>query len=148
TLKTNQLKIEAEVSYLWLLNQRNALFIKNRSAFLNTSNYLTNELFRLGGAKNIRGFDEERLLASTFSILNLEYRYKTNLDAYLYTITDFGYLNNALVKQNSNLYSLGFGYKFRAKMGVINLSYVLGIINNHQINLQDAKIQFNLKTVF
>lgn len=148
TLKTNQVKIEAEASYLWLLNQRNALFIKNKSAFLNTSNYLTNELFRLGGAKNIRGFDEERLLASTFSILNLEYRYKTNLDAYLYTITDFGYLNNALVKKNSNLYSLGFGYKFRAKMGVINLSYVLGIANNHQINLQDAKIQFSLKTVF
>ena len=148
TLKTNQVKIEAEVSYLWLLNQRNALFIKNKSALLNTSNYLTNELFRLGGAKNIRGFDEERLLASAFSILNLEYRYKTNLDAYLYTVTDFGYLNNALVKQNSNLYSLGFGYKFRAKMGVINLSYVLGIANNQSFNINNSIFNFNIRSLF
>ncbi len=148
SLKINQLKIETEASYLWLLNQRNAIFVKNSNAFLNTSNYLTNELFKLGGAKSLRGFDEETLLASSYSILNFEYRYKTNLDSYLYSITDFGYLSNASSHQKSNLFSLGLGYKFRAKMGVINLSYALGFTNNHQVNLQDAKIYFNLKTIF
>lgn len=148
SIKTSQFKIAAEASYLWLINQRNAIFIKNESAFLNTSNYLTNELFRVGGYKNLRGFDEESLLASSFSIFNFEYRYKTNFESYFYTITDIGYLNNAIIHQKLNFYSLGLGYKFRAKMGVINLGYALGFTNNHQVKLQDAKIHFSLKTIF
>lgn len=148
SIKISQLKIETNASYLWSLNQRNAIYINNSSAFLNTSNYLTNELFRLGGSKSLRGFNENSLLASSYSILNVEYRYRTNLDSYIYTITDFAYLRNVISNQNSSLYSLGFGYKFKAKMGVINLGYALGIVNNKFVTIKNSILNLNITTYF
>lgn len=148
TLKTNQFKILVEASYLWLFNKRHALFIKNESALLHTSNYLTNQLFRVGGYKNLRGFDEESIFASSFSILNFEYRYKTNFESYLYTITDFAYLNNAISHQKSNLYSLGLGYKFRAKIGVINMSYAIAINNNQTFKIGNSIFNLHFRSYF
>ncbi|MCF6212730.1 MAG: hypothetical protein L3J45_01755 [Flavobacteriaceae bacterium] len=148
SVKENQTIIDITTSYLWLLNYKNAIFIKNNSAVLNTANYMTNELFRIGGFNSIRGFNEESIFASSYSILNLEYRYKTNKYEYFYTISDFGHFSNQLNTINSNLYSLGLGYLFSTKIGQLNLSYVLGKIKTKDLKISDAKLHINFNVNF
>lgn len=146
--KNNQEKVSITASYLWLLNDKNAFYLKNQSAILNTSNYVKNELFRIGGYNSIRGFDEESIFASNYSIINLEYRHKTNSNEYFYTVSDFAFYSNQLDNLNSNLYSFGLGYLFNSKIGKINLSYVLGKAKNTDFNLRNAKLHLNIISYF
>ena len=147
-VKENQTKITLTTSYLWLLNYKNAIYIKNNSAILNTSNYVTNELFRIGGYNSIRGFNEESIFATSYSILNLEYRHKTSKTDYFYTVSGFGFYSNQLVTINSNLYSFGLGYLFSTKTGRLNLSYVLGKVKTKDLKIGDAKFHVNFKVEF
>ena len=43
-----------------------------------------NELFRIGGLKTLRGFDEESIFASVYSIFTLEYRFILEQNSYYY----------------------------------------------------------------
>jgi len=146
--KENQFKLNLTASYLWLLTSKSAVIVKNQSAYLDANNYVQNELYRIGGFNSIRGFDEESIFASNYSIVNLEYRYRTSEKDYLYSVTDFANYTNPILNLNTNLYSLGLGYQFLSKIGIINLSYVLGKTSNQDINFKNAKLHFNLKTSF
>jgi len=146
--KENQFKLNLTASYLWLLTPRSAVFVKNKSGYLDAENYVQNELYRIGGFNSIRGFDEESIFASNYSIVNLEYRYRTSERDYLYSITDFANYTNPILSNNSNLYSLGLGYQFLSKIGVINLSYVLGKSSEKEFSFKNAKLHFIIKTNF
>ncbi|QCX40081.1 hypothetical protein FF125_17115 [Aureibaculum algae] len=141
--KDNQIKIHLKSNFLWSLNQKNYIFIQNQSSLINSKNLYNNELFRIGGSNSIRGFDEESVFASSYSTLNLEYRYSTNNSSYLYSITDLGYINYN--KVTSQLYALGLGYAFTSKLGFINLSYAIGGNSNQAIELNNSR--FHLKII-
>jgi len=148
SIKTNQYSLTYTATYLFPFNYKNAIFFKNKGAFLVSNSYLTNELFRIGGFNTIRGFKEESIFASKYSVLNIEYRYKTNLSAYLYSITDFGIIINPFLPKNLNLYSVGIGYKFLTKMGVLNLSYSLGKSSNQPLKIKNSLLNINIKSIF
>jgi len=134
--------------YLWKLNSKNEIYLKNKSAILNSPNLAINEFFRIGGTNSIRGFDEESILASSFSTFTVEYRYHTTKFNYIYTVTDAAYIYNQLAKISSNLYGLGLGYAFVTKNGLLNMSYVLGKSPATPFNFNNAKIHINFVTFF
>ena len=146
--RENQFKLNVLTSYLWQLTYKSAVFIKNQTGYLNTDNYVVNELYRIGGFNSIRGFDEESIFASYFSTFNIEYRYKTNEDDYLYSVSDFANYSNALLNVNKNLYSFGLGYQFLSKIGFINLSYVFGKVSNKDFNFKNGQLHFSIKANF
>ena len=84
------------------INNKNYIFLKNQSAILNSENYVTNELFRIGGTNNIRGVNEESILATRYSVFNLEYRYRPTLSSYIYTITDYSYIEDNFLNEKTN----------------------------------------------
>ncbi len=145
---TSQSKFIFLAHYLLPLNAKNYLFFQNQSALLNSDNYYNNELFRIGGVNTIRGFNEESIFASAFSILNLEYRFKPNNSSYFYTITDFGYVANKIIDQTTKIYSLGFGYSFITKIGILNLSYAIGKFGDQPFNFGDSKLHIKLISIF
>jgi outer membrane protein assembly factor BamA len=146
--KENQFKLNLTASYLWALTPKSAIFVKNQSSYLDANNYVQNELYRIGGFNSIRGFDEESIFASNYSIINLEYRYRTSEKEYLYSVTDFANYTNPILNNNSNLYSLGLGYQFLSKIGIVNLSYVFGKTTNQDFSFSNAKLHFSIKTMF
>lgn len=145
---TTQSKFFLNASYLYQLNQKNYLFVQNTSKLLNSDNYFENELFRFGGIYNLRGVNEESIFASAYTVFNLEYRYKPNPSSYFYTITDFSYFENALSSTNSNIFSLGLGYAFQTKAGILNLSYALGKFENEPLNFNNSKIHIKIISNF
>ncbi|QTE23974.1 hypothetical protein [Polaribacter cellanae] len=138
---SNQLKILLNTSYLLDINNRNSIFIRNNSGYLNSTNFIENELFRLGGASSIRGFNEQSIFAKNYTFFNIEYRYLTSEKSYLYTITDFGKTNTTL--QNKDLLSFGLGYLFTSKNSQINLSLASKLTPLSTINLEKTQLSLN-----
>ncbi len=146
--KINQTKLHFDIQYLFNLNLKNSIFIRSSNGMLISENFFTNELFRLGGANSIRGFNEESIFSSLYTIANIEFRYRTSSSSYLYSITDAGFIQNELEGINQNIYSLGLGYTFNTNFGLINLSYALGKTNNLPFNFNDSRFHLKIINLF
>jgi len=125
-INTSQTKFFTKIHFLWSVNMKHHVFLQNQNAFLNSKELFSNELFRIGGANSIRGFNEESLLASAYSFMNFEYRFTPNNTSYIYSITDLGYLKSKISNKETQLFSIGLGYAFTSKLGFVNLGYALG----------------------
>lgn len=134
--------------YLWSLNVKNHFFIQNESSTILSNSFLTNELYRIGGANSIRGFNDKSILASTYTYFTIEYRFSPNNSSYLYSITDLGYLDNRAINKSSQIYSLGLGYAFRTKLGLINLSYAIGKLSEQKFDFNNSKFHINITSLF
>ena len=143
-----QSKFFLNASYLYKINLKNYLFAQSTSELLNSDNYFENELFRFGGVYNLRGVNEESIFASAYTVFNLEYRYKPNPSSYFYSITDFSYSENDLTSMNTNIISLGLGYAFQTKAGILNLSYALGKFDNEPFTFDNSKIHIKIISKF
>jgi len=148
SIKTQQTKFVIKTHFLWSMNLKNHIFIQNQSAYLKSEELFSNELFRIGGTNSIRGFDEESLLASSYSIFNLEYRFTPNITSYLYSITDFGYLNSQITNLNSKIFSLGLGYAFTSKLGFVNLGYALGGFSDAPLTFDNSRFHLKIVAIF
>ncbi|MCA0931006.1 hypothetical protein LCM02_01005 [Lutimonas saemankumensis] len=145
---TSQSKFGLEAYYLYSIDRKNYVFLRNVSGLLNSEDYFENELFRIGGVYNLRGVNEESIFASSYTVFNLEYRYKPNPGSYFYTITDFSYTENKFTDKSSRIISLGLGYAFQTKAGLLNLSYALGKFDNEPIRFDNSKIHLKIVTKF
>lgn len=143
---SSQFKIKTKVSYIWDFNIRSSLFIKNELGYLKSDSYLTNELFRIGGANSIRGFNEQSIFTENYTFFNIEYRFLTSSTSYLYTITDFGQFSS--LNERNNIIGFGLGFLFNTGNSQINLNTTLGKINSNPIDFKDVKLIINWKTYF
>ena len=146
--KANQQKYNLQAHYIWSINQKSNIFIQNTSGMLISDTLFSNELFRVGGATSIRGFDQESIFASAYSILNLEYRYHLAQRSYMYSITDFAYVQNDIINDNAQLFGFGVGYVFNTKSGAIDISYALGKQSDLPVDFQNSKFHIRLIQFF
>lgn len=144
--KTSQTKLALTSFYNWQLNYKNYIYIQVNSGYLISDDYLDNELFRIGGNETIRGFQEESIFASLYNTVNVEYRYLTKNNSYLYSISDFGFIENGTSK--NKLFGFGIGYAFETKIGILNLNYVLGKSENQNFNFSKALVGLRYVTTF
>lgn len=145
---TPQSQFRLDANYLWSIDTRNHIFFRNQSAWLNSEDYLQNELYRIGGIYNLRGVNEESLFASGYSIFNLEYRYKPSSNSYFYTISDFAWVENRVDQDSFNVISFGLGYAFRTKAGILNLSYANGTFENSPFSFENSKVHVKILSYF
>ncbi|TXD54303.1 MULTISPECIES: ShlB/FhaC/HecB family hemolysin secretion/activation protein [unclassified Polaribacter] len=143
---SNQFKIETTTSFLWNLGLKNSVFIQNKLGYLQSDSFLDNELFRIGGANSIRGFDEQSIFANNYTYFNIEYRYLTSQKSYLYSITDIGAIETRSKKDT--IFGLGLGYLFTTNNSQITLSTVIGANSSQNFNIKNSKLIINWVTYF
>ena len=130
------------------LNKKNSIHLKNQSFYLQSNNYIINELYRFGGINSIRGFVENSLQANLFSGLMAEYRYTLTQGMYLHTITDYGYFQDKTSNLKDNLLGFGFGFGLLTKNGLLNLIYANGSTSEQAIKLSNSIVHISFKTNF
>ncbi len=130
------------------LNKRNVVNIKNQTFYLNSSNYIINELYRFGGINSIRGFNENSLQASLYSALMVEYRYVLSPGMYVHSITDYGYFQDQTSNLKDNLLGLGFGFGLLTKTGLFNIIYANGSTKDQSIKLSNSIVHVSFRTNF
>jgi len=113
---------------------------------------LPNEQYRLGGAKLLRGFDEQSIFARDYVILTAEMRLLLGGNAYLFGFIDAGRVNLRSKTQPDAAidYPIGFGagVNFDTRAGVFGLSLALGRRNGEPLDLGGPKVHLGYISVF
>lgn len=153
-LKLTSVQYSAELifaNYIPIKN-RSTLKLGLQSAIINSSSIFQNELYRIGGLKTLRGFDEESIFVSSYSILTLEYRYIFEQNSYLYVFSDAAYYENKSISFSGQRYAKpigwGAGITFETKAGIFSINYALGKQFNNPINLRSGKVHFGIVNYF
>ena len=144
----NQYKIGANIKHIFQLNNRNSIYIANNTQYFISSNFLNNELYRLGGILSIRGFEENSLRATAFNVLNTEYRYQLSSSIYAHSIIDFGFTQNEFTNTRDRLTSFGIGFGMLSKAGLFKLNYANGRSNSIPFEFGNSKIHLSLTAYF
>ena len=146
--KTSQFFTQFDINYSFNLNQKNSIFVRNQTFYLQSDDYIINELFRFGGINSIRGFNENSLQANAFTGIIAEYRYLLASNLYLHSITDFGYFQDKTSNTEDRLLGLGFGFGLFTKNGLFNLVYANGSTSEQAIKLSNSIVHISFKTNF
>lgn len=146
-----QVYINANISYNFELNKKNYININTQNYYLKSNNYITNELFRLGGINSIRGFSENSLQANFTSMLLTEYRYLISKNLYINSILDYAIYQDLTNSQNpnkiKNLAGIGIGTTIQTTSGLLRINLTNGGTRLKEIQLFNTivSICYNVK---
>jgi outer membrane protein assembly factor BamA len=149
-LSSSLVRGEIRIEQFLPMGKRSTLKIgANGGGILNDALF-ENELFRIGGIRTIRGFDEELFYASSFAIATIEYRFLLEENSALFAFVEGGgYEQNTRTYYiRNNLYSGGLGISFETKPGIFSLSYALGALQGQPVLIRTAKIHFGFVNYF
>jgi outer membrane protein assembly factor BamA len=144
----NQISFETTLNNIFNLNFKNSIFVQNTTSVLFSDTYLVNELFRFGGINSIRGFNENSIDASLFSVINTEYRYQFNEGVYLHSIIDIGYFENQTLSLKEKIYSFGLGLGLKTKAGLFRFNVANGNSENQTFSFSNTKIHISVSSKF
>ncbi len=125
----NQLEFEFEGAYYFKLGQSSTLKAGiNVGGIFSNGEILTNEQFRLGGAKSLRGFNEQSFFVDQYYLGLLEYRLILSRNTYGFAFMDFAQLEDGSLLGTGSKRPLGFGagFSFDTNTGIFNISVALG----------------------
>jgi outer membrane protein assembly factor BamA len=150
--QATQLTMEGRVAHYFPLKKRSVLKSHLTFSHIESDFIIENELYRLGGVKSIRGFDEEAFNASSYGILGLEYRYLTDRNSYFSGFVDYAYFEKNKVEFESRTsgqaIGFGLGAAFETKAGIFSLSYALGSLNDAPFLVRSGKVHFGFNAIF
>ena len=144
----NQTSISYKTFKIFNLNKKNSIYLNLNGEILFSDNFLTNELKMFGGINSIRGFEENSLFASLYTVVNSEYRYAVSKNIYIHTIMDAAYYEDDINMSKEKLFGLGFGFGLFTKAGLFKLNYANGLLENQPFKLNNSKIHLSLNTFF
>ncbi len=143
-------KGQADVSYYIPLASRFVIKTGVMGGSIVNDNIFANELFRLGGLRTLRGFDEESILATTYVIGIAETRYILEQNSYLFLFFNSAWYERSYNQTYLNDTPVGFGagITFETKLGIFSLNYALGREFNNPVLFRAAKVHFGLINYF
>ncbi len=103
-----------------------------------------NDLLRLGGLQNLRGFDRNFFYTSNYGLLNFNYRYFLDNNSSFFLLTDIAKLQKSI----GTVYAFGAGLDVKSKNGWFRLIYAVGSNVNQKINFSTAKVHFGYIALF
>lgn len=149
-LKTTQYNGQLELNAFVPLGGKQVAAFISRSAFVYSDLLFTNEAYRIGGLKSLRGFDEESIFASSYSMLTMEYRYLTAMNSYLFLFANGAWYENRTATSylNDTPFGFGTGYNFETRLGILSISYALGRQFEEPIRVRNGKVHFGIVNYF
>lgn len=135
---------EIDVVRYFLVGSKHVALAHLNSSSLFGENLFTNELYRIGGLRTLRGFNEQQIYASSYAIGTLEYRYMIGNYDYLALFSDVAFAENtANAQYSSNVYTgLGAGFSFNTGAGIFSLFYAIGRDLENTFDFRTSKVHF------
>jgi outer membrane protein assembly factor BamA len=150
-LKTYQLRLNVIAAHYFPSGKKSTVKAAVNAGVFGSQHIFRNELYRIGGYKLLRGFNEESIYATRYGIFTAEYRYLVGINSYLFAFTDVGFTKTQF---QSTLFTgrftgAGLGLTFETKFGLLNVSYAIGKKNDLKLNIREAsKIHFGYINYF
>lgn len=119
------------------------MWLKGSVGFTQNQNLLLNDLFRLGGLKSIRGFNENYFFAKSYGFVNMEQRLFFGENSFLMVFADFGILENPYFATSIDKpFSFGAGINLDTGSGVFRFIYGVGKSNLQPLQFSYSRIHF------
>lgn len=147
-LKSLQAEFNYSVSLFFPLGKKSTAVGLVSGKQLITETVFVNDLYRFGGTRSLRGFNEESLLANSYTMVGIEYRYILGENAFFQLFANAAYTEN---KSDPELglvtdypYGFGAGVHLDVNSGILTLAYALGSEQGNGIKFSQAKIHFGI----
>jgi outer membrane translocation and assembly module TamA len=131
------------------IGKKATLLQRFQGMYIQSNNLVLGDLYRVGGLKTLRGYNENNYYVSDAAIYTLEYRYFTEATSYVLLFVEQAYIRNSL-NNNYTDWPIGFGtgLSFSTKAGVFQFIYALGYAKDQTLSFNLSKIHFGLSTRF
>ena len=132
------------------LKGNSVLLLKSVGGKIYNNNIFFNDLYRLGGLKSIRGFNDNEFYASDYNINTLEFRQYLDETSYLLLFAEQSYIYYNLTTKKVIDYpsGLGVGVSFTSGPGIFSFVYSVGKSKLQQMSLNQSKIHFGFVSRF
>jgi outer membrane protein assembly factor BamA len=149
-LKSNIYNAELNAEYYFPITKRSVIKIGSKNGYTFNENLFDNELLRIGGLLTLRGFDEESIFASSYTIETLEYRFILEQNSYMFAFFDGAYYESNGYENfvADRPFGFGAGMSFETKAGIFSISYAVGKQFDNPILFRSAKIHFGFVNFF
>lgn len=149
-LSTTSYNAEADLSYYFSIKKRSVIKLGSKNGYTFNDNMFNNELLRIGGLRILRGFDEESIFASLYTVETIEYRFILEQNSYLYLFMDAAYYESDAVEGfvADRPYSFGAGMSFETKAGIFSINYAVGKQFDNPMQFSAAKVHFGFINFF
>ncbi len=119
------------------------IMLRASGGFTQNQNLLLNDLFRLGGLKTIRGFNENYFYARSYGYLNTEQRLFFGENSFLMVFADIGILENPyFATPIDKPFSFGAGVTLDTGSGIFRFIYGVGKSNGQPLEFSYSRIHF------
>lgn len=130
--------------------KRLTLLIRLQGGHYINENMYRNEMYRIGGLKTLRGFNEQAIFATSYGIATAEIRFITEENSNIFVFFDQGYYEDRLREDPiiDDPFGFGGGVNFETGAGLFSLTYALGKQFDNRILLRPGKIHFGFTGFF
>jgi hemolysin activation/secretion protein len=149
-LSSMQIRLSGKMDVYFPIKNRWVWYIALKGGHIQAYQLFENEIFRIGGLKTIRGFDEQSIYASTYGVLNNELRFIFSKKSYIQLFFDLAWYECKLSRGYVSDIPFGFGagISFDTKAGIFSFNYALGKQLNNPIRFNAGKITFGYTALF
>ncbi len=149
-LKSLQINTDINLEYYIPLGNRHVIKTRMQGATMYNKQLFQNELYRIGGLKTLRGFDEESIFVSSYGIGTLEYRFLLETNSFFYGFIDAAWWERKIPGRylRDTPYGFGAGISFETRLGIFTLNYALGSQFGKLAQFRAAKIHFGIVSMF
>jgi hemolysin activation/secretion protein len=140
----NRLQFNLKTDYFFKTSKLTTLRVGVQSGlFLSGNTLLRNELYRLGGFQQLRGFDEDAFFARSFLFGISEIRLLTGERSHMAVFVERAQLQTYVsrgTEQELNTLALGAAMQLETKGGVFGLSLAVGRVNDLPLDFRAPKV--------
>jgi len=148
-LNTPQFEAKIEIEQHVFIKKAWGMWFRGNSGIMRNENLLINDLFRIGGLKTFRGFNENFFFARTYGYLNMEQRLFFGGNSYMMVFSDLGFLENPFYEsKKDHPVSFGAGINLETGNGVFRFIYGLGKSNLQPLSFSYSRIHFGFLARF
>ena len=149
-LHSYQFRLQGAAAKYFPLGRQSAIKLAINAGWFHSPDCFQNELFRIGGFRLLRGFDEESIYANRYSVETAEYRYLLARNSWFYGFMDFGWAayNVNEVSFNHTYLGFGLGLSLETNSGIFSISLAEGKRDDTKLNFQQAKIHLGFISLF
>lgn len=144
-------RLDIEIDYYQPIVSAVGLKMTTRLGYIYDKKVLRNDLYRLGGYRLLRGFDEQSVLTDKYIVASVENRFLLGPYSYLsLPFADYSY--GHVVKGDTMVWDhaigAGMGMTFATKVGIFNVSFAVGRRLQNPIDFNKVKVHFGYVSTF
>jgi outer membrane protein assembly factor BamA len=149
-LHSYEFRLQTNAAKYFPIGKQSAFKIAVNAGWYQSPNSFQNELFRIGGFKLLRGFDEESIYTNLYSVGTFEYHYLLARNSWFYGFTDIGWAAYDVndVQFDHSYLGFGIGLSLETNTGIFSISLAEGKRDDSKLNFQQSKIHIGFISLF